>query len=156
MSNPDKVWSLADDIGICMYITHDGDRHRARPMSAAVRRDEDAIYFLTDVASAKTHQTEHDATVTLAFIDKSKHDYVSITGRAEVLNDREKIRELFNPFAKAWWESADDPEIRVIRVTPEDAEYWDGPGGPVATVKMLAAAATGGRPDMGDNEKVSM
>jgi len=42
----DKVWELADDIGICLFITHDGGRHRARPMAVYVRPDEHAIWFL--------------------------------------------------------------------------------------------------------------
>jgi general stress protein 26 len=59
-------------------------------------------------------------------------------------------------FAKAWWDSADDPNIRVLKVTPEDAQYWDSPGTTVSTIKMLAAAATGTRPNLGDNRKVAM
>lgn len=171
----DKVWELAEDITICMFITHDGGRHRARPMAAYVRPDEHAIWFLTDAESAKAHQIEHDHTasdrkvdtgfrtnptqetnVTLAFADKGKNEYLTISGPASVSNDRDKIRDLFNVFAKAWWESADDPAIRLIKVTPEEAEYWEGPNGPVATVKMLASAATGHRPDMGDNAKVNL
>lgn len=152
----DKVWDLADHITICMFITHDGQRHRARPMAAYVRRDEHAIYFLTNAESAKAHQTERDHDVTLAFADKGHNDYLTISGPARVSNDRDKIRDLFNVFAKAWWKDADDPDIRLITVTPEEAEYWEGPGGPVAVIKMLAAAATDRRPDMGDNEKVNL
>jgi general stress protein 26 len=154
--DPDKIWHLADDITICMFITHDGTRHRARPMAAYVRPDEHAIYFLTDAESAKAHQTEHDQSVTLAFADKGHNDYVTISGPASVGNDRAKIRDLFNVFAKAWWESADDPAIRLIKIAPEEAEYWESPNGPVATIKMLASAATGHRPDLGDNAKVNL
>jgi general stress protein 26 len=79
-----------------------------------------------------------------------------LTGTAVVLNDRAKIKELFSTPAKAWWESADDPNIRVLKVTPDDAEYWDSPGTIVSYVKMAAAAVTGTRPDIGENRKISM
>jgi hypothetical protein len=38
----------------------------------------------------------------------------------------------------------------VLKVTPEDAEYWEEPGKTVAYVKTAAAAMTGSRPDMGE------
>ena len=155
-TSTNKVWELADSIGFAMFVTWDGERQRARPMSAYVKKEDHAIYFLTDEASAKAHQIDRFPIVTLAFADKPHNDFLAITGRASVLNDRAKIKELWNPFAKAWWDSADDPAIRIIRVEPEDAEYWDSPNGPVANVKMLVAAATNHRPDLGENRKVEM
>jgi general stress protein 26 len=49
----DRVWELADSIGTCMLITWDGERQRARPMAATIKRDQHAIYFLTDKNSEK-------------------------------------------------------------------------------------------------------
>jgi general stress protein 26 len=155
-SNEDKVWDIAKEIGVCMFITYDGERQRARPMAAYIHPDEHAFYFLTDEDSAKTWQIDKFPIVSLAFSAPAKNDYVAITGRAVVSNDRAKIRDIFNAFAKAWWDSAEDPAIRIVKVNPEDAELWESPNGPVATVKMLVAAATGGRPDMGDHAKVSL
>jgi general stress protein 26 len=57
--------------------------------------------------------------------------------------------------AKAW-DSPDDPNIRVLKVTPQEAEFWEESGATVSTIKMAAAALTGDRPDMGDNRKVAM
>ena len=51
---------------------------------------------------------------------------------------------------------AEDPNIRVLKITPDDAEFWDSPGSVISYVKMAAAAVTGTRPDLGDNRKVSM
>jgi general stress protein 26 len=92
--------------------------------------------------------------VCLAFSQGQK--YVSMTGRAMVSSDRAKIKELWGTPAKAWWESQDDPNIRVLQVTPHDAEYWDGPNTVVSYVKMAVAAVTGERPDLGTNRKVAM
>ncbi|MCW5718495.1 MAG: pyridoxamine 5'-phosphate oxidase family protein [Bauldia sp.] len=81
-------------------------------------------------------------------------DYVTIEGRAVVANDRAKIKELWTPFARAWWESADDPDIRVLTVTPAKAEIWEGPNKLVAAAIMLTAAVTGAKPPVGDHGKV--
>ena len=152
----DRVWELAKKIGVCMFVTWDGERQRARPLQANVDHGEHAIYFLTDVDSHKDDQVEKFPTVTLAFSDIPHSKYVAITGQAVVSNDREKIKELWSPFAQAWWSSAEDPAIRVIKVTPEDAELWDSPGRIVTTISMRAAAVTRRAPKVGENAKVKL
>jgi general stress protein 26 len=151
-----RVWTLMEKISICMLSTRDGEQIRSRPMGAYVRRQENAVYFLTDVRRHKDDEIQKFPNVCLAFADASDQKYVSLTGHAAVSNDRAKIRELFSTPAKAWWDSAEDPNIRVLKVTPNDAEYWDSPGSIVSYIKMAAAAATGTRPDLGDNRKVAM
>jgi len=79
-----------------------------------------------------------------------------VTGEASVSSDRAKIKELWNPWAKAWWDSPDDPNICILKVTPTQAEYWDTPGKIINTIKMAVAAATGNRPEIGENRKVAM
>ena len=86
----------------------------------------------------------------------SAQKYVSVTGTAAISNDRAKIKELFGTEAKAWWDSPDDANIRVLKVTPEEAEYWDSPGSSISYAKMMVAAATGSRPDLGENAKVAI
>ena len=152
----DRAWRLMDKIGFCMLATKDGDLIRSRPMAAYVCREDHAVYFLTDADSAKDDEIDANPGVNLAFADAGAHDYVSVTGRAAVSNDRDKIRELFNTPAKAWWDSPDDPSIRVLKVTPHDAQYWDSPGKARAAIRMAAAAVSDSRPAMGDNAKVEL
>lgn len=57
-------------------------------------------------------------------------------------------------FAKAWWESPDDPSIRLITMVPSEAELWDSPGKLVASVLMLTAAISGQQPAVGDHATV--
>ena len=150
------VWELMEKIGTAMLVTWDGKSQRARPMSASVKPQEQAIYFLTDARREKVEQLEEYSNVHLTIAATGGQKYVALSGRATVSNARDKIKSLWSPFAKAWWDSAEDPNIRVLRVDPVEAELWDSPGTLIATVKMLAAAATGARPDMGENRKVSM
>ena len=121
--NIERVWELMKKIGFAMLVTRDGDKLRARPMSAYLRRDENAIYFLTDARRHKDEEIARDASVNLSFADAGSMKYVSLTGTAAVSNDRARIKELFSTPAKAWWDSADDPNIRVLKVTPDDAEF---------------------------------
>lgn len=148
------IWDLIEKIGFCMLATQIGRDIRARPMSAYAEPVENAIYFLTDVAGHKDDEVIRWPNVCLAFADTKRQKYVSVSGTAEVLNDRERISELWTTPAKAWWDNPDDPSIRVLKVTPSFAEYWDSPGTIISYIKMAAAAVSDTKPDMGDNAKV--
>ena len=155
-SDIDRAWDLMKKIGFAMLVTHDGEKMRARPMSAYLDRENDAIYFLTDARRHKDEEIARNPGINLSFADAGDQKYVSVTGTAVVSNDRAKIKELFSTPAKAWWDSADDPNIRVLKIAPDDAEFWDSPGSVISYVKMAAAAVSGTRPDIGVNRKVSL
>src|SRR5690606_11875114 len=94
--------------------------------------------------------------VSLGYADPGGSNYLAIAGTAALSHDRALIKELWSPFAKAWWVSADDPDIRVLTVDPERAEIWDGPNKLAAAAVMLASAVTGGQPDMGEHGSVRL
>src|ERR1044072_2280977 len=152
----DRAWELMKKIGFAMLVTHDGDKLRARPMSAYLERENNAVYFLTDARRHKDDEIAKNTGINLAFVDAGYQKYVSVTGTAFVSNDRAKIKQLFTTPAKAWWDSAEDPNIRVLKFTPDDAEFWDSPGTVISYVKMAAAAVTNTRPEIGDNRKAAM
>jgi general stress protein 26 len=150
----DRAWELAEDIRICMFITWDGERQSARPIDATVDQDERAIYFLTDVGAEKVDQVDSYPEATLAFSDTGSMKFVTFRGTAEVSNDRAKIKEIWTATSKAWWESEDDPAIRLVTFIPDQAELWDSPGKLVSGILMLTAAVTGSKPKIGDHAKI--
>lgn len=152
----ERVWALINRYRTCMLATRAGETIRARPMAAHLAPAENAVYFLTDERHYKDEEIAADPNVCLAFANDGSANYVSISGHATVTNDRAKIKELWSLAAKAWWDGTDDPNIRLLTVTPVDAEYWDGENMVVASMKMAAAAMTGERPDLGENKKVRM
>jgi general stress protein 26 len=77
-----------------------------------------------------------------------------VSGAAVVINDRELINGLWATSAKAWWHDENNQSIRVLKVTPMSAEYWDSPGTVITNIKMAAAAISDTKPDMGDNAEV--
>lgn len=157
MSNDaERVWDLMEKISICMLANWDGAELRSRPMGAFVRRKNNAVYFLTDARHHKDDDIKQYPKVCLAFADPGNQKFVSLSGHAEVSADRTAIKELWSTPAKAWWDSPDDPNIRVLKVVPDDAQFWEGSGKVVSTVKMAVAAMSGNRPDLGDNKKVAM
>jgi general stress protein 26 len=74
------------------------------------------------------------------------------------LHDVAKIRELWSTEAQAWWPKGPaDPDVRVLRVVPDSAEYWDTRGNSmIVALKLAAARLSGNPPDLGENEKVRL
>jgi uncharacterized pyridoxamine 5'-phosphate oxidase family protein len=96
----DRVWQLMKKIGFAMLVTHDGGKLRARPMSAYLEQDNNAIFFLTDARRHKDEEIAGNPAINLSFADASSQKYVSIAGTATVSNDRAKIedqRAVFDP-----------------------------------------------------------
>jgi general stress protein 26 len=152
----DRVWELAKKIRICMFVTWDGERQQQRPLASMPDRDAGVIRFLVSAEGSKAWQVERYPEVSLGYADNGGSNYVAIAGTAVMSHDRAMIEELWSPFAKAWWDSPDDPDIRVLTVTPERAELWDGPNRMLAAAVMLATAMTGRNADMGEHGSVRM
>ena len=134
MPDSERVWQLMKNIGITMLASWDGKELQSRPMGAYVRPEENAVYFLADRRHHKDEDLNKYSKVCLAFSDTSGQKYVSVAGHVEILEDRGKIQELWGLPAKAWWSSPEDPNIRLLKVTPTDAQYWDAPGSAIAYV----------------------
>ncbi|MBN3928925.1 pyridoxamine 5'-phosphate oxidase family protein [Streptomyces verrucosisporus] len=64
---------------------------------------------------------------------------MALTGRAQVVDDRAKLEELWNTFAEAWLPGGpENPDAVLLRVDVERAEYWDTPGGKVSSLISFA------------------
>ena len=157
-SQIDHVWNLADKTGACMLVTNSGRGLRARPMHALPDREAGCLWFITDQRGAKDDEIKAAPAVCLAFADTGSNSYLSITGHAEVLRDVAKATALWSNEAQAWWpKGPSDPEVRVLRIIPDEAEYWDTRGNSITVALKLAAAQVSGHPpDLGENRKVQM
>jgi general stress protein 26 len=154
-----KVSGMIKDIRIAMLSTvaPDGSIH-SRPMATQEAEFAGELFFLTRQESGKTDEIKHDSRVTLNYVDSKSYRFVTLSGRAELSKDRNKIHELWSPLYKAWFpQGEDDPQITVIRVDVDMAEYWDAPGnGLVRGYQMLKAAVTKGAAPVGEHQKVAV
>jgi general stress protein 26 len=149
------VWLLMATMRFCMFSNWNGARLHSRPMGAFIRPDEGVIYFFTDDRAHKVDEILRYPKVSLAFADPHRQKYVSVSGTAEINSDRAKIEELWAIPAKVWWETPDNPHLRLIKVTPEQAEYWDAPGNMISSLKIAFTLATGKRLNYGDHKEVA-
>ena len=152
----EHVWDLMESVRFCMLSTWTGTKLRSRPMGAFVSRREGVIYLFTDVRAHKHEEIAEFPKVCLGFADTSGQKYVSVSGVAEINSDREIVKKLWSIPVKVWWDSPDDPNIRLIKVRPDEVEYWDSPGNVVSSVKVAFALLTGADVNYGEHKKVSL
>ncbi len=139
------------DIRICMLVTSDRDGVlRSRPM-ATQKFDSDnvfkgALYFFTKEHSPKSQSIEQDQAVNLAYANPDSNTYVSVAGTAQISKDKQKMAELWTPALKAWFpEGLEDPEIALIEVNVDSAQYWDAPNGKLVQLAGFAKAILTGK-----------
>jgi len=154
----EKIRTLIEDIDFCMLTTIDSGHLRSRPMSTQQAEFDGDIWFFTSDNTHKVDELRKDDRVCAAYSKPGSDTYVSISGRAEVVKDRAKIEELWNPVLKAWFpEGLDDPHLCLLKVSAEQAEYWDSPSGKlVQLLGFVKALATGQEADWGENRKVDL
>jgi general stress protein 26 len=156
--NLEKIRDMIKDIDFCMLTTVDekGDLH-SRPMSANGEIDPNGdLWFFTGVSSHKVSEIGKSPKVNVSFADPENQHYISITGKAQLVRDRNKIEELWKPEFKMWFpEGKDDPEIALLRISLEKAEYWDSPSSTIGyALSFVSSLVTGEEADYGENKKV--
>ena len=149
-----KIAELAKGIDFAMLTTVDenGD-FVSRPM-AQQRTDFDGnLWFLSSRDSRKVAQLTANPRVGVALT--SRDVWVSVNGTAEVLTDGDKAEELWSPQMEGWFpQGPRDDSVVVVKVTGETAEYWDTPGGLVASVLSLVKVKTTGERYHGNENEV--
>ena len=154
----EKLNELIKDIGTAMLTTIDGGVLRSRPMATQEAKFDGKLFFLTGADTHKDEEIKKDNRVNVSYAEPSDNIYVSVSGTAETYHDQDKIDELWNPFYKAWFpEGQTDPNIRVLKISVEQAEYWDSSSSTIVhLVGFLKAMATGEQYDGGENEKINL
>jgi len=154
-----KLGELIKDVSVAMLTTAlpDGTL-RSRPMQTQQTEFDGDLWFFTGASSPKAHEIEDDQHVNLSYAAPDDNRYVSVSGRATVVRDREKAEELWKPMYKAWFpEGLDDPDLSLLKIEVEQAEYWDTSSNTlVHLVGFAKAVATSERYQPGENEKISL
>jgi general stress protein 26 len=139
-----KLNELIKDIEIAMLTTYDQDGSlHSRPMATQKVEFDGLLWFFTRASSHKVQEIEREHHVNLAYSAPDKQRYVSVSGMARLVKDRPKMEELWNPVYKAWFpDGLDDPDLALLKVSVEHAEYWDSPSSFAAQViKFVQARA---------------
>ena len=141
----DTIQAMVKDIKYTMMTTRNGENHlHSCPMNTTETSiGAKEIWFIGHKPSETVDNIKQNAEVNLAYVTQESDKYLSISGTAELVEDEEKLNELWSVMYNAYFEQGkDDPKVQLIKVVPHGAEYWANGNAIASAVKMAAAALT--------------
>jgi general stress protein 26 len=154
-----RMKTIVEHSRTCMFCTDPQQiPFSTRPMAVQEVDDEGVFWFFSGKDSNKNEEVTSNHKVQLLFAHPDKSEFMSVVGEATIFYDRAKVEALWNPLVKAWFtEGKDDPNLTVIRVTPEEGYYWDTKNGVmISFLKIAAGAITGKTMDDGVEGKLAV
>ena len=152
-----KVTDIINDSHIGMFTTiNEKGALVSRPLAVQEVKDDGDMWFFT---SANTSQVAHiraNPAVNVSFGQRT--EWVSVAGTAEVVTDRQLIHDMWNQVVEAWFpDGPDTPEVVLLHVDSDSAEYWTSPGGTAATVlQWIKSKVTNSRMSVGESATVEL
>jgi len=155
----DKIREMVKDVKYAMMttVTAEGHLHGCPMTTSETSLGAKEIWFIGDKKSESITNIKGNPQVNLAYVSQQDKDYVSINGTAELVDDKDKLDELWSPVYNAFYEQGkEDPDIQLIKVVPNGAEYWISGNSLINAVKMAAAAVQDGKTaeSMGENASI--
>ena len=152
-----KLGEMIKDIKFAMLTTiDDTGALRSRPMATQNKEFDGDLWFFTKASAPKVDEVEREHHVNVSYSHPEDQMYVSISGQARLVRDVAKNNELWNMPMKAWFpDGPDDPELALLQVSVDKAEYWETPGSMVVHLVGFVKATITGKPHHpGENEKI--
>jgi general stress protein 26 len=154
-----KLWDMIKEIEVAMMTTVDADGSlRSRPMWTQHTDFDGILWFFTRADAPKSSEVGRDHRVNLSYAQPNRQNYVSVSGTAELIRDRGQIAALWSESLTTWFpKGLKDPELALLRIRVERAEYWDAPSSAmVHAYGYVKAKLTGEPPHPGHQEKVKL
>lgn len=159
-----KLYELIDEIETAMFTTRRADGMLvSRPMATQKRSSGADLWFVTMRDSEKLVEIGEEPHVNLAYYKDRTREWVSVSGRARIVDDRAKVRELYQPDWRAWFGdeggekdgTPDDPRMVLIAVDVDAAMYLEvNKPQPVVLFEVVKGMLTGKKPDVGEVKTV--
>ena len=160
----EKLYDLIDQIEVAMFTTRRADGHLvSRPLATQKRATGADLWFVTSRDSEKLIELGEDPHVNLAYYKDRTREWVSVSGTARIVDDREKVRELYQPDWRAWFGDAggpndgtpDDPRMVLIAVDIHQALFLElNKPQAVVLFEVVKGIITGKAPDVGEVRRV--
>ena len=160
----DELWKLVEGIETAMLTTRRADGHLvSRPMATQKRVSGADFWFVTTKASPKVKEIAAEPRVNLSYYKDRTREWVSVSGEARLSDDRGKIRELYAPDWRAWFEDEggakdggpDDPRMILIGVDAVTAQYMTvNKPQPLVLFELVKGMVTGKAPQIGDVKEI--
>lgn len=123
-----KVYDILGSVETTMLVTESLEGHvEARPMKLAAVEPAGPVWLLTK-ATPMTEEVARHGEVLLVCQDGTSR-FLSLRGRASIVHDPERLRRIWRLPFNLWFPGGvDDPELALMRIEPDAAEFWDATG----------------------------
>ena len=142
-----KLGELIEDIRIAMLVTisQDGTLH-SRPMGTQMEDFDGTLWFFTEKNSGKVNEIEEEQRVNVIYSEPKQELYISVSGTGTVVTDKDEIKRRWNPLYLAWFpKGLEDPNIALLKIEVEKAEYWETPASKVIQLMGFAKSLLTGK-----------
>ena len=117
------------DTAILTTVRPDGSLHSC-PMASRASDEAGVLWFLSHNNSEKVEAVRTSQRVNLAYGDTVSQRYVSVSGFCELVRDHARAKLLWDPSYASWFPGGvEDPNLVLLKVDIEQAEYWDASHG---------------------------
>ncbi len=153
-----KIRDMIEGIDFAMLVTENekGEFH-SRPMSTQKAEFDGDLWFFAETNSDKMAHIRHNPAVNVAYAADGK--YISVFGNASIVMDVAKKKEMWHKDLEFYFKDERGPEspnVALIHVDTQSAQYWDTPAGPIGqTISLIKIALTGDEDAGGESEKVT-
>ena len=163
LTGPDartKLGKMLKGFPIAFMVTAGDGEVTARPIGVVgetgKQEFDGTLWFITDRRSRKVAAIESGATTTLLFQNDRAGDYLQLTGRAVVVDDRAKLEELYTTLQRTWFpKGLDDPDIVLLRFDADGGSFWDSHDSYLRLAIAFATSMATGEPGKSGNAGVA-
>ena len=156
------LWNLIKDIRFAMFTTRHLNGHlHSRPMTTQNRNidEKDSLWFFMSKSGEPVSDLLAEPEVNIVYAHPGKDRYVSVSGRAIVVDDLAKKTELWSTMTEAWFPGGViDADLALVQVKISHAHYWDVEESKIHQLyEMTKAVITGTPPTkLGKTGEISM
>ncbi|KAI0223400.1 hypothetical protein L0F63_004577, partial [Massospora cicadina] len=165
MEDLHELFSFAEDVKFAMLSTKAEDGNIiSRPMELIKRINNVDFYMLATKDSEKAEQVKNDEHVGLSLFRNSDYSWATISGVATLVEDREKIKELYSFFLRPYFDdkgdgvhdgSENDPRIVLIKFTSQFARYQIQKNTISHAYQLAKSALTGSNAKLADTKTIT-
>lgn len=123
-----RLWELTGQIATAMLTTKGGGSLRSRPMHPFQDESTGTIRFFARRTGFPELDRAGGVPVSLSYSDPQHEAYAAVSGTARMVENRDQMRALWNPSVARWFPGGlNDPDMVLIEVDAEQAQYWEAP-----------------------------
>jgi general stress protein 26 len=146
-ANVRDLHEALDGFRFAMVTTTSPEGLSARPLTLLDQDGGNVRFLVSRAADWVQGLASGTEQVQVSFAEPAKSSYVALNGIASISTDRVLIEKLWNPWASAFFEGPDDPDVAVLEVAVTGGEFWDSPNGKVGRAVAMVKAMVSHDPE---------